>query len=163
MLGLMLVFSSFLFITQVSAADTATVASTVTLQNVSVIVADGSVSYGTLAVSTSKSTITGDLTDTQTATNNGNVTEDLSIRGQNTAAWTLAGTAGVNEYVHMFCKTTCSSPPTGFTALTTNYQTLQASVAASGTQTFELRITTPSSSSTFTLQSADVTVLAVAS
>lgn len=147
----------------VSAASSATVAATVTAQNVSVSVTDGTVTYGTLAANTSKSTITGDLADTQTATNDGNVTENLNIKGQNSANWTLGATAGVDTYVHQFCIATCGTPPTNFTALTTNYQTLATGKAASGTQTFELRLTTPTSSSVTTQQSVDVTVQAVAS
>lgn len=152
----MLVFSA------VSAASTATVAATATVQNVSVSVADGTITYGTLSNNTSKSTIVADLNDLQTATNNGNVAEGLNIKGTNSANWTLAGTAGSDSYVHKFCTATCGSPPTNFTALTTSYQTLVASVAASGTQTFDLQVTTPNPSTVYTQQSVDVTVQAVA-
>jgi hypothetical protein len=144
------------------AAETAVVAATVTPQNISVSVSDGSISYGTLGAGTAKSTITADLNDLQTATNNGNVTATLNIRGQNSTNWTLGGAAGVDTYVHQFCTATCSSPPTNFTALTTSYQTLGTSIASSGTRTFDLRLTTPSSSSVTTQQSVDVTVQAVA-
>ena len=150
------------FVTIANAATSASVTATVTLQNESVTVSDGTISYGTLSTSTAKSTIAADLNDTQTVTNNGNVAEDLSIRGQDSANWTLAGTAGANQYVHKFCTATCSSPPTNFTALTTSNATLATNVAASGTQTFELQITTPSSSTSFAQQSVDVTVLATA-
>lgn len=150
----------FLFasiIVPVYAADTAAVTATVTVQNISVAVSDGSVAYGTLSLNTSAGT---NGTDTQTATNDGNVTADLNIRGQNTAGWTLAGTAGANQYVHRFCTATCGTPPTNYTALTTSYQTLAASVATSGTQTFDLHITTPTSTASYTQQSVDVTVQA---
>src|SRR3989344_4500561 len=76
------------------AASTATVAATVTAENISVSVADGTVTYGTLASNTSKGTTVADLNDLQTATNNGNITESFNIKGQNSANWTLAGTAG---------------------------------------------------------------------
>lgn len=144
----------------VFAADTANVTATVTAQNISVSVADGTVTYGIMALNTSKGTTT--LTDTQTATNNGNVTENFNIRGQNTAAWTLAGAAGADAYVHRFCTATCNTPPTNYTALTTNYQTLATAVATSGTQTFELYLTTPTTTSSYLEQSVDVTVQAVA-
>lgn len=162
-LGFLLIISYFSLRAIVWGATTATVTVTVTPQNISVSVADGTVAYGTLATSTSKSTIAADLNDTQTATNNGNVTEAINIKGQNSANWTLGGAAGADTYVHQFCTATCGSPPTNFTALTTSYQTLAASVAASGTQTFEIRLTTPSSSSVTTQQSVDVTIQAVAS
>lgn len=153
----MLVFAS------ASAGTTATVAATATVQNVSVTVADGTVSYGTLSSNTSKSTIAADLNDLQTATNNGNVTEDLNIKGNDSANWTLAGSVGSDQYVHRFCASSCGSPPTNFTALTGSYQTLGTGVTESATRTFDLRITTPNPSTVFTQQSVDVTVQAVAS
>jgi hypothetical protein len=146
----------------VYAATSATVNATVTVQNVSVSVADGTVTYGTLAVNTAKDTTNTGTDDSQTATNDGNVAADLNIRGQNTAAWTLAGSASSNQYMHQFCKTNCDSSPT-WTALTTSNQTLTSAVSASGTQVFDLKITTPTSSSSYTQQSVDVIVQASAS
>jgi len=141
------------------AAGTATIAATVTVQNISVSVSDGTIAYGTLGSNSSAGT---NGTDTQTATNNGNVAEDFNIKGQNSGSWTLGGTAGADQYVHKFCTATCGSAPTNYTALTTSYQALANSVAASGTQTFDLYITTPNPSTVFTQQSVDVTVQAVA-
>ena len=152
----------------VQGADTASVAATVTVQNISVTVADGTVAYGTLGVSTSKDTTSGGLNDTQVATNNGNVAENFAIKGSNSANWTLAGAAGADAYVHQFCTAGTGSPdpcdatPT-YTALTTVNQTLASSVAVSGTKRFDLKITTPTSSTNFTEQSVNVTVLATAS
>lgn len=147
---------------QTFAATTGSVTATVTTQNISLTVTDGSIAYGTLTANTSKSTIAADLNETQTATNNGNIAEDFNIRGQNSANWTLAATSGSDQYVHKFCTATCGTPPTNFTALTTSYQTLATNKAASGTQTFELQITTPNPSTVYTQQSVDVTVQAVA-
>jgi len=143
------------------AGTSATVAATVTAQSVSIAVADGSISYGTLANNTSKSTISADLNDTQSATNTGNVAEDFNIKGQDSSGWTLAGSAGSDQYVHKFCTTSCGSPPTNFTALTTSYQALATNVSTSGAQNFNLQITTPNPSTVFTQQSVDVTVQAV--
>jgi hypothetical protein len=143
------------------AASTASVAATVTTENISVTVTDGSVSYGTLSAGASASTIASDKNDTQTATNNGNVAEDFNIKGQNSANWTLASSAGTDQYVHKFCTGTCGTPPTNYTALTTSYQSLATNKAAAGTQTFDLQITVPNPSTVFTQQSVDVTVQAV--
>jgi len=130
---------------------------------VSVSVSDGVVTYGIIAAGASKTTI--DLADTQTLTNDGNITETFNIKGQNTACpWTLAATAGTDQYVHQFCKATdvsCSSPPTNYTALTTVYQTFYTGVAAAGTRQLDLRVTTPATTSCFTSQSVDVTIQAV--
>jgi hypothetical protein len=144
------------------AASSATVNATVTVQNVSVTVTDGTVTYGTLAVNTAKDTTLSGTNDSQTASNDGNINEDINIRGQNTAAWTLAGSAGANQYMHQFCKTNCDVSPT-WTSLTTSNQTLSAAVAASGTQVFDLKLTTPTSSASFTQQSVDVVIQASAS
>lgn len=166
LLSLVSIFS-LAFVQIAQAATSATVTSTVTVQNVSVSVADGTVSYGTLATNTSLSTLSSPgLGDQQTATNNGNVAEDFNIKGQNSANWTLdTANSTTDHYIHKFCVATCGTDasPTNFTALTTSYAALGAgNVATSGTQTFDLRITTPQTSSVFTSQSVDVTVQAVA-
>ena len=146
---------------QTFAATTGSVTATVMTQNVSLSVTDGSINYGTLNANTAKSTITADLNDLQTATNDGNVAEDFNIKGQNSAGWTLAATAGSNQYVHKFCTATCSTPPTNFSALTTSYLPLAVNKLALATQTFDLQITTPNPSTVYTQQSVDVTVQAV--
>jgi len=149
-------------------ADTAGVTATVTVQNISVSVSDGAIAYGTLAASTSEDTTSSGLNDSQTVTNEGNVTETFNIKGSNSTNWTLAATTGVtDEYVHKFCTAgdgtgvpdPCDSGPV-YTALTTTYQTLATSVAAAGTQLLDLQITTPSVSTNFDQQSVNVTVQA---
>jgi len=149
--------------TMVSAATEATVTATVTVQNIAVSVSDGIVAYGTLGQNSTKGTHSGDLNDLQTATNDGNVTEDFNIKGQNSTNWTLGATAATDVYVHQFCTSTCTTPPTNYTALTTSYATLATGIAASGNQTFDLYINTPNTSSVFTQQSVDVIIQAVQS
>ncbi len=137
-----------------------TVDATVTFQNVSLSVADGVVAYGTLGASSTSGTVA--LSDTQTVTNTGNVNEDFTIRGTNSLGWTLAGTAGANAYVHRFCTATCGTPPTNYTALTTSPATLATNAAPAATPTFDLHITAPTSSTSFTQQEVDVVVQASA-
>ncbi len=154
------VVAELIYAQTTNAASTATVTATVTVQNISVNVTDGTVTYGTLALNSSAGTNGG---DTQTATNDGNVNEDFNIRGQDSANWTLnTVNTGTDNYIHRFCTATCGTAPTNFTALTTNYQTLADAIASSGTQTFDLYVTTPQTSSVYTQQSVDVTVQAVA-
>jgi hypothetical protein len=150
------------FVAPVLAADTATVTATVTAQNISVSVSDGTITYGIMAVNTSKDTTAGSLNDAQTATNNGNVAEDFNIRGQDSAAWVLGASAGSEQYTQKFCLTSCTSYPTSYTSLTTSYQTLANSVATSGNQLFHIGLTTPTATATYTSQSVDVIVQAVA-
>ncbi len=133
--------------------------------NVSVSVSDGVVTYGTMPANTSKSTL--DLSDMQTATNNGDVTENFNIKGTDATGggctWTLVATNGSNQYIHQFCNDTsydCSSPPTNYTALTTDYQSLATGIPVSGTVDFQLRITVPTESSCYGEQSVNVTIQA---
>jgi hypothetical protein len=135
---------------------------------VSVSVSDGNVAYGIMPANTSKSTLPGELNDMQTATNDGNVTENFNIKGQNATGggctWTLASTNGTDQYVHQFCNDTdydCSNPPTNYTALTTSYQPLDTGIPVGGTVQIQLRLTTPTSSSCYGQQSVDVTIQAV--
>lgn len=130
---------------------------------VSVSVADGSVSYGTIAAGTSKDTTASGLNDTQTATNNGNVNENFNIKTSNATGgtqWTLGATPGTDVFVHEFSTNGGAS----WTALTTadSYQALATGIAASGTQNFDLRITVPSTSSDYQQKTITVTVQAVA-
>lgn len=151
------------------AATTGTVAATVTPQNISVSVTDGSVSYGTLALSSSQDTTSGGLNDTQTATNDGNVAEDFNIKSTDATGgttWTLAGTIGANQYKHSFCTSGSGSPdpcdagPT-WSAMTTSYAALGTNIAASGTNKFDLKLDTPSSVADYVQKSITVTVQAV--
>lgn len=143
---------SFFFVRRIVAADTASVAATVTVQNISLSITDGSISYGTMSVGSSKST--ADLSDTQSVTNDGNIAEDINIKGSNSANWTLASAAGADQYAHKF--------GVGLTALTTNYQSLAGNLDVGNSQTFNLVLYTPTSSAVYTSQSVDVTVQAVA-
>ena len=133
----------------------APVSATVTVQNISASVSDGTVEYGTMVAGASADTVD---TDTQTATNNGNVTANLNIRGTDSTAWFLKDTAaGATEYRHAF---STDAFATMGTALTLSNQTLASSVAVSGTQDFDLKITTPLLASDFTQQSVNVIVQA---
>lgn len=170
LIALSLLAVLFLFpLSNVHAATTGTVAATVTPINISVSVTDATVAYGFLDVSSSKDTTSGGTNDTQTATNDGNVAEDLNILSTNATGgttWTLAGSIGANQYKHSFCITGSGSPdlcdasPT-WTAMTTSYQALSSNIAASGTKKFDLKIDTPSSVSDYVQKSITVTVQAV--
>jgi hypothetical protein len=127
---------------------------------VSVSVSDGAISYGILPANSTKSTCTSELNDAQTVTNDGNVTENFLIRGQNSANWTLAATAGSNQYVHKFLNGSCSTF-SGGTALTTTDQSFVTGISPNGTTTLNLQINTPSQSTVYTQQSVDVTITAV--
>jgi hypothetical protein len=134
---------------------------------ISITVSDASVAYGVLDVNTSKETTSGELNDTQVATNNGSVAEDFNIKGQDSADWTLAGSAGNEQYVHSFCTAgggspdPCDAVPT-WTASTTSYQTLASNIATSGTKRFDLKVTMPTATTATADQTVSVIVQAVA-
>lgn len=140
----------------VRAATSATVTSTVTIQNVSVGVTSGTVNYGTLAVGATLSTI--QLGSTQIVTNSGNVAEDFVVAGQNSTNWTLAGTPAADTYVHKFS----SNAGGAWTALTTSNQALGTNIGVGSTVSLDLQITAPSSSTVTTQQNVNVSVLATA-
>jgi hypothetical protein len=146
-----------------SLLDTYTVIPQITTASatiVSVSVSDGTIAYGMLPLNTSKSTCTSELNDAQIVTNNGNVTENFLIKGQNSANWTLATTPGTDQYVHKFLNGTCSTF-SGGTALTTSNQTFATGIPPNGTATLNLQITTPTATNYFSQQSVDVTITAV--
>jgi hypothetical protein len=140
-------------------ATEATITATVTVQNISLSVSDGSIAYGIIPAGYSKSTC--DLDDAQTVTNDGNVAEDFNIKGKDSENWTLADTAGTNQYVHKFATSPC--PVTwGGTALTTSYQTMATNIPVNGSVTLNLQITTPTATNYYTQQDVSVMVMAAA-
>jgi hypothetical protein len=143
-------------------ATEATITATVTVQNISLTVTDGSIAYGVLPTGYSKSTC--DLSDAQTVTNNGNVAEDFSIKGKDSQNWTLGTTPGQDVYVHKFATSTCGSInwDTAPTLATSTYATMATNVATSSSVTLNLRITTPTTTNYYTEQDVSVTVMAAA-
>jgi hypothetical protein len=122
---------------------------------------DGTVAYGTLGFGDTKNTIT--LSDTQTAQNDGNVTETFNIK--TTAAtggtgWSLGSAPGSDTFVHEF-STNSGSNWTKFTTAGV-YQTLSTGITASGTKAFDLQITAPNPSSDTVQKTITITVQAVA-
>lgn len=124
------------------------------------ITSSGTISYGTLPFNTTESTI--DLGSTQTAKNDGNAAEDFTIKTSNAiggTGWTLGSSAGTNIFVHEFYTATIGSW-TKFSAADTYSSTpLVTNIAANGTQNFDLRLTTPTSSDAVS-KSITVTILA---
>jgi len=134
----------------------ATVTATVTAANIAISVSSGTIAYGT--VLTSQDTVT--LGQTQTVTNDGNVAEDFSVAGTDSADWTLGATAGSATYRHDFCAGTSCTPST---PLTTTDQSLATSVAAAGTQDVNFKITVPTSNAGTAQENVNVSITASAS
>lgn len=125
------------------------------------ITSDGTIAYGTLATAASQNTTVSGLNDTQTAQNDGNVTENFNIKTSNATGgtgWTLGGTIGADIFVHEF-STNGGGNWTAFTTADT-YQTLATGISSSGSQNFDLRITTPDPSTDATTKTITITIQA---
>jgi hypothetical protein len=124
------------------------------------ITTDGTIAYGNVEGGQSKSTI--DLTDTQTAQNDGDATENLNIMTSNAVngtSWTVGSSAGENIFVHEF-STNSGGDWTKF-AEADSYHTLATGVEVSSTVDFDLRITVPTDSDG-TQKNITITVQAIA-
>jgi hypothetical protein len=142
------------------AATTGQVTATVTASVVAVTVSDGAVAYGVVA--TSANTTASGVNDTQTITNTGTINEDFEVKGNSSANWTLAGSAGDATYAHKTCIATCDATPT-WTAMTGSYTDLATTKTPSATTDMDLQITVPTSNAGVTQQSVPVDILASAS
>jgi hypothetical protein len=125
---------------------------------VSILIGDGDIAYG--LVQTSEDTTSSGVDDTQTATNNGDVAEDFEIMGQDSADWTLAGSAGDATYAHKWCITNCDSSPT-WTAITNAYTTLVENIASTSYQDVDFQVTVPTSNAGSNEQDVDITIRAI--
>jgi len=145
-------------------SETATVTAYVTAKNISVALpSDGSVSFGTINLSSHADTTASGVNDTETAQNDGNVDEDFNIKATTTTAWTLVATPAANQYTLQFCITDCDGAPTWTNVgIDPSYATLASDITSTSTQNFDLRVGTPSSSSSYTQQTITVTVQAAA-
>jgi len=148
-----------------SAADNATVTSTVTPELIAISVVDGSVAYGVLPLNTVEDTTSATGVDeTQTISNDGNVDVDLTVKSGDATStgtpWNLAAAKGGDEFTHEFSDDSGSSW-TAFNADNITYTAMTTNVSA--TQDMDLRIGTPTSSTDTLEYSIAVTVLATAS
>ena len=136
--------------------ETATVSATVTPAVLSVTASPPSVDYDVVELSSADNLPSP---ASFTATNNGSITENILIRGANTANWALvSGVPATDQYRHEFSKDGFTTP----VILTTSNQTLDTGVAVNGTVTVSLRLDAPTASTTAATQTAPVTVVAVA-
>lgn len=137
-----------------SSSVTATVTVSVTMDS------NGTVNYSVLPAGTSKSTI--ELANTQTARNDGNVTETFNIKtsaATGGTGWQPGATPSNDIFVHQF-STNGGGAWTTFPAAE-SYQTLSAGVLPGGTKSFDLKITVPTTSTDFQAKSITVTIQAV--
>ena len=143
------------------ASSTATVTATVTVQNISLeMVENGTISYGTIGLSSTKDTVT--LGTTPVANNNGNVNEDFGLQGTDSTSWTLSSDTGAETYFHKVCTADCGSSGSWANLSTGGYYTIVQGIATGNSQPFDLRVGTPTSTSDYDQQNVNVSVQASA-
>ncbi len=134
----------------------ATVNATVTPAVLSVTATPSTVDYDVVELTTADNIPTPSFF---TATNNGSITENIEIRGADTADWTLvSGVPATDEYRHEASKDGFTTP----IILTTSNQSLDTGITVSSFVTVSLRLDAPTASTTAATQTAPVTVVAVA-
>jgi len=133
------------------AAETAQISVTVTLESISVSVSSPSWAIGTVAAES--------VTESSayTVTNNGNVTEKISIVCGNSADWTVVGTISTTNQFKMEAK---GGDLLSYNSIDST-KVLKASLAAAGTVTdLKLQFTAPQAGSVIASQTIPVTLTA---
>ncbi|HEX8923644.1 MAG TPA: hypothetical protein VF828_02840 [Patescibacteria group bacterium] len=123
------------------------------------LTSDGSISYGPMLAGANRSTLDMIPHDTQIVRNDSNIPVNFNIKGQNTLCpWVLGSSYGSEQYVHKFSTNAGSL----WTPLSTTYQTLTSNVAVGATVPFDLQIFTPTFTTCYSQQNADISIQAVA-
>lgn len=173
-LGLAALFGAMLWL-PASADPEAPITASVTVQNVSVTVSPTTVDYGTEAFETTKRSGTA-VSPFFTATNNGNVNQDLKVRGADATftggSWTIQGSAvscpttPVDTYAHSAIGATSGVDDAEIFMTTSNSSSnLASALAASGTKDFNSKLYLPCAGSggQGLTASTSITVVALAS
>lgn len=155
---------STLFMQQVAgAASTATVGATVTAQNLSLSVSSGTITYGSVALNTSTTTVGSTYTQVVTNTGSTMVLNAKSSDATGGTTWTLdTSNATLDHYIHEVSTTTGSSymkMPVADTYITAS----SSFPTGAATQALDFRLTTPNTSSDFVEKSVTITLQASAS
>lgn len=142
------------------AANTGQVNCTVTAKLVSIEVLDGTISYGTVALSGEANSTTG--SQTQIANNIGTVNVDFDIRTSNavggTVNWLVATVPAANAFNHR-ASINAGAAWNIVMNVEATYVTLKDPVANNTSQNFELQINMPTQTTDYTSHTITVTVL----
>lgn len=93
-----------------------------------------------------------------TALNNGQLTEDLTIRVSGSASWTPGGIPGANVFALGWGQTLLQGTEPAFTPITTAGAPLAENLAVSGSFNFDLKFQAPTSTSAFSEQQIITTI-----
>lgn len=165
LIGSILLLSGLLVAGVALGSTTAELSVTVTAKTISVTVSDGvdsAIPFGTLQVGTTSSTEHSD--QTQTVTNNGTETEDISAYCSDAVGgteWALAAAAGSDAFVMQFSTTTAHNySDNTFNVDNITVSTLVPDLASSGTGSLDLKLSMPTISSDTAEKTITVTVVA---
>lgn len=156
----------------VRAANESSVTLSVTVQNVAVEVDPITYAFGTV-VAGQNTTSTWNASDVGMyfeANNTGNVNESFTIRGANATdtdaggsnTWVLESAAGSDEFVIWNSTDGTIDTEGGYNTITLSAVIWNASVTVYGTPRFDLKLTLPSSTSSYLEHKTTVTIGAVA-
>lgn len=148
----------------VKAADSDTVAATVTAVIYALTVDNVSIAFGSVAQNSTKNTVEVG-SETSIVQNTGSVAEKINIRAGNSTGgtgWTLAGTAGSEIYTMKSSLGVGSTGPWTSVGIDPANATLKASLGVGLTQPFELQVGTPTTTTVTEQQSITITLQAVA-
>ena len=138
-----------------NASDTATITVTVTpTGTLSITVTPTSWANGNLAYGSSNSTSSGYFN----VTNNGTITCNVNILGSNTTNWTIASSAGYNQFV---MQASTDGGTNWNITLSTTATSLFTSLAPNDYKTFDLKLIMPTGGDTTSQQTITVTLQAV--
>ncbi len=147
---------------EVWAGTTGTITATVTARNISINrTTDGTLTYGTVNLSSSTSTDPAGINEVQTFNNNGSQAKfSIATAGTTGGAtpWTPGASAGSDIFVHSFTTTTVVTWQILNTANT--YETASSTVDADASLNVYMKIDMPTASTEYTQKSIVVTVLA---
>ena len=161
MIFIVAVISSLLVWQITGAAATATVGATVTASNLSLSVANGTIVYGSVALSTATTTAGNGYTQTVTNLGSTMVLNAKSSNATGGTAWTLGTSIGSDTFNHEVSTTTGSTYMT-FQATDTYLTASSTFPNGAATQALHFRLTTPSASTDFVQKSITITLQAAA-
>jgi len=126
------------------------------------ITTDGSVAFGTVALSSEQDTTATGTDDTEVAQNNGTATENFNIKTSNATGgtqWSVGASAGSDTCVVSFS----TNDGGAWEVLQTvdTYETLATSVSASGNVNVDLKIGTPTLTTDYQEKTITITIQAV--
>jgi len=143
-----------------NALDTATVGATVTASNLSLSVSSGTITFGSVALNTSTTTVGSSYT--QTVTNSGS-TMTLNAKATDATGgttWTLDTSNATQDHYTLEVSTTTGSTYEKFTTANTYLTASSTFPTGAVTQALDFRLKTPNTSTDFVQKSITITLQA---